>query len=489
MPLRRIAQLENENEQLRASNEALQEELMRIEYAHSLTADLCDASTVGLVAMGADRVVVAANRAAVELLETAHHELIGTSMDLLLLDASLLTFQAHLPERPTFQGHTALVGLRHRPAKRVRITTVTRPDADLGLLHLLAIEDMTQLNLVESSLQEYESRLRAVLSSTTEAVVTLTWEGRIESFNPTAEAMFGYPAAEALGMFIVRILPEIDVVVDSPAERLDMTAVRRDGSLLDVIVSSTPLRTESMFVRVLTIQDISDWRKLQREILLISEREQRRMGRDLHDGISQQLAGVGYMTRVMQRRLAQQKRPEAGDMLRIVNLVQETQEHVRALTRSLYPAEVERHGLNSALAVLAETVSNRSNVNCRFHSQGDRQLPDEQSETNLYRIAQEAVSNAVRHGQAQEIDIDLLWRDQEMVLRVSDNGSGFASGAQSTGGLGLRIMRERAHFVGGRFEVRSAPGEGTTVTVRVARGSSAQAQGALQGADEPTDGD
>ncbi len=203
--------------------------------------------------------------------------------------------------------------------------------------------------------------------------------------------------------------------------------------------------------------------KLEQQIIEISERERRRIGQDLHDGLGQHLAGLELMVDSLEQRLASQDRPEAERAAAIARHVREAIRQSRALARGLSPVELDANGLMSALRELAANVSALFRVRCRFHCPVPVPVADNIAATHLFRIVQEAVSNAVKHGRAGEIDIILSAAASGLRLEIADNGTGFPSEIVGGQGMGLRIMRYRVATLGGAVSVGPGPEGGVRV--------------------------
>jgi len=210
-------------------------------------------------------------------------------------------------------------------------------------------------------------------------------------------------------------------------------------------------------------EEIKERARLEQELLDAGERERQRLGRDLHDDLGQLLTGIGFLSGAVERKLSAQARPEAPALLEIRSLVQEAVAKTRILSLGLTPVTLGDGGLVGALRELATVTERVFGVPCTVACDERLQVDDSQAATNLYRIAQEAISNAVRHGGAQSIAIMLTMESGILRLAVRDDGSGFSGeNATQPEGLGLSIMRYRAELVGGVLEVATDSG-GTTV--------------------------
>jgi signal transduction histidine kinase len=211
-------------------------------------------------------------------------------------------------------------------------------------------------------------------------------------------------------------------------------------------------------------REMMERERLEKEILDVSEREQRRIGRDLHDSLCQHFTGTALACRVLEERLAARGAAEASDVENIIGLVEDGITMARGLARGISPVDMEAEGLVAALHVLAANLTKISKVQCIFESDPAVFIPDATTATHLYRITQEAVSNAMRHGKAGRIDINLSARNQRMTLTVEDDGVGLRETWQSTSGLGTRIMAHRATMIGADFSIEPNPTGGTLVT-------------------------
>lgn len=210
------------------------------------------------------------------------------------------------------------------------------------------------------------------------------------------------------------------------------------------------------------IRDISERKRLERTILEIGEAERRRIGQDLHDGLGQQLTGIAFMGKVLQERLAQSSAAEASEAANIVKLLNESIRMTRDLARGLLPVVSEANSLPVALERWASEVRELFHVNCRFECSASV-FVHEVAADHLYRLAQEAVSNAIRHGRARNITISLAIVKGGGVLTIRDDGCGFDPAHSSEPGAGLRIMNHRAKMINGSLTLQSSPNGGTGV--------------------------
>jgi PAS domain S-box-containing protein len=209
--------------------------------------------------------------------------------------------------------------------------------------------------------------------------------------------------------------------------------------------------------------DITDRKRLEEAILEISAQEQRRIAQDLHDGLGQHLTGIAFMSKVLEEKLNDIALPEAAEAAKIVEMVNQAIDSTRQLARGLHPVAGERTGLMSALQKWASEVEETFHIVCRFHAERPVYIHDVNSATHLYRIAQEAVNNAIRHGKSHEILIELAAKSGMGTLRIRDDGVGFVRDPAKQPGVGLSIMNYRADMIGGSLKVQANADRGITV--------------------------
>ena len=215
------------------------------------------------------------------------------------------------------------------------------------------------------------------------------------------------------------------------------------------------------------VQDIAERRELEEKVLQISDRERRNIGHDLHDDLGQQLTGIALLGRALQERLSAQSSPEAEAMAVLLRHVDSALVHVRELARGLESAPARPEGLLEALAGLAAHVRSTSQVSCRLEADPSALVRDPSVANQLYRIAQEAVHNAVRHGRPKKIAITLTEDDRGLNLTVADDGAGLLESPKKDAGMGLDIMRHRASLIHGTLTIASQTGKGTEIICRI----------------------
>jgi PAS domain S-box-containing protein len=337
--------------------------------------------------------------------------------------------------------------------------------------------DITDLKRTEEALQEERNVVSAILDTVGDLVVVLDQQGRIVRFNRAGEQSSGYSLSEAAGKKIWDLLMVPEEVERFKAEFEQLCSdqmpndyegylVRRDGERRLIAWSSRwlPGHDGGAASVIATGIDITERKQLEKTILEISAREQRRIGQELHDGLGQHLTGIAFMSKVQEQKLMEKALPEAGDAAKIVGLVNEAIHKTRELARGLHPVVSHAEGLMSALRQYAGEVEDLFGVACRFQCLSPVLIHDDTVATHLYYVAREAVNNAIKHGAAQQIVVRLAADERQGALAIQDDGCGIGALAESGKGMGLHLMNYRARMIGGSLEVQRLPARGTLVT-------------------------
>ena len=331
----------------------------------------------------------------------------------------------------------------------------------------------------ESGVLEERSILSAILDTVPALVVVLNSEFKIIRFNRTCEQSTGYSFADMNGKDIAPLFyspGDAERFRFATQQLLDGRVVRQfesywkraDGSPLAVSWTMSMLYDGNGGIRftVATGIDRTENKQLQNTVLEISGREQRRIGQDLHDGLGQHLTGIAFLAKVQEQRLADKSLPEAADAAKIVKLVNEAIYKTRELARGLLPVLSEPRGLAQALQELANEVEDIFRISCRFECDDPISIQSDEVADQLFRIAQEAVHNAIRHGIARNIVISFRVADDNGLLTIRDDGCGITAKSVSGAGIGLRIMQYRTDMIGGSLYVERLEPQGTLVTCR-----------------------
>lgn len=291
---------------------------------------------------------------------------------------------------------------------------------------------------------------------------------RLAAINgPSVEAHIGRTLSEIIPEIAPIIEPIYRDVIETGEPRLGFEVNGKTAAVppkdVTAIVSYLPLIEDGRVLGVHTVvQDITENRNLQKMLLEATEREQRRIGQEFHDVTGQELTGLGYLARSLAEALKETRSPEAGVAVRIADGIERALSQARILTRGLIPVEVSAEGLMAALTDLTDNIHDIGKVECTFECTKPVLVADNRTATHLFRIAQESITNALKHSRATQIHMTLCQNRTGLSLSVADNGTGIRP--NDTPGLGTQIMQYRAQVIGANITVSSSSGTGTVVT-------------------------
>ncbi len=364
---------------------------------------------------------------------------------------------------------SSLVNLRRLAESQLRTANETLEDR--------VLQRTQELEASNRKLRESEEGFRALVEGVTDcAICLLDPVGRVVQWNSGAERIQCYSEAEILLRSFEVFFTKADRDAGRPASQLARAAqsgrfedegyrLRSDGSPFwaQVIISS--LQDESGRIRgyAHVARDITKLKRLEKEVLDISEQEQRRIGHDLHDGLGQELTGLAFLTQNVRRSLAEQSLPQVSQLDRISSLVNSALEKTRDLARGLSPVEWGPDGLSAALRNLSNRVHELYGVPCQFQRVRPVHILSHPAAIHLYRIAQEGISNAARHSRATCIWVSLDDDGDEVTLTVEDDGIGIVKAEPGPSGMGLHLMPYRARMIGASFELQPRPAGGTII--------------------------
>jgi PAS domain S-box-containing protein len=378
--------------------------------------------------------------------------------------------------------------LRQRTRDRRDIIVSARlqlvPGSGKQLLVLESTRDLTEARQnqarLEQHLRETAARLKGIVETAVDGIITINDRGIVETMNPAAEKIFGYRAREVIGKNVSMLMPEpyrsqhddyLDRYRHTREPRIigsgrEVRGRRKDGTEfpLDLAVSENDLGSRQIFTGL--VRDITSRKRLEEEIIEISEHEQRRIGSDLHDDLCQRLAGIRFGCDILKKKLSNSENPDLLERVdKLADELTRAIEHTRVLARGMAPVALEKNGLASALHELTQSLCKLFAVGCTFEARSNIAINDVIAATHLYRIVQEAMTNALKHGQATKIKVTLDQMGDEAILRIKDNGCGFSQAtANEAQGMGLRTIRYRAGMVPAYLQIESRLNRGTTIT-------------------------
>jgi PAS domain S-box-containing protein len=351
--------------------------------------------------------------------------------------------------------------------------------ADLEASNRVLEIEVRERKRAEQDAHERKERLQAVLDTAADAIITIDQSGIITSINLATERMFGYENEEELvgKNFSILMPPSYPDEHEGflaryqktgeawiMGQRRELSGRRNDGSRLPLEIVVTEIEHLGLFCGI--IRDLSEKKVLEREVADISTLEQQRIGQEIHDGLGQQLTALGLMTTKLKRDLDKLDIPLANTVEDMSSLLQQAMTEMLALSHGLSPVPVTPEGLDSALRKLAKVTQASTGTPCRFESNSPVKVVDQTTAMQLYRIAQEAVNNAIKYSEAELIIIKLEQGEDYTSLAISDDGKGFNLNEKIKAGYGLRIMNYRAGIVGSHIRIQTQQGKGTQIICR-----------------------
>jgi PAS domain S-box-containing protein len=365
---------------------------------------------------------------------------------------------------------------RHTRYYKVRVDGIRREGRIIGLM-LHAGETTDQVNAERAIATQAR-----MIDSMLEGVSVINEKGVIHLANPAFDALFGYGRNEVVGRD-VRTLVQWPFGDDwsgsgiGESMTVEFEAHRRGGGHFSAAGVLSGFDIAGQNHSLLVLQDVSERKRLERGLLQAVNREQYRIGNDLHDGLGQELTGIALMLRGLAGRMTTEYPPLLPELEGITRLVNNAIESTRALARGLSPVNLERGGLQDALEGMAMHASELYGVPVVFtHRLSPRQSLNPELANHLYRIAQEAVRNAVRHGKARSIRLHLGTTRAKVKLSIADDGIGMPTDALDSTGMGLKIMCYRARILGGDVSFEFAEPTGTRVVCECPLGTGGAAR-------------
>jgi PAS domain S-box-containing protein len=335
-------------------------------------------------------------------------------------------------------------------------------------------QDVTARRESEARLRRSEELLRATTANSADTLLLLDGELRVRFIN---RGVGDRSIEQIIGREYSALLPDAaralvigklrQVLRDGEPATYEFDAAPADVEIQYFENRAVLVRDGSVGSGIsITVRNITERKRLEQEILYVASRERNSIGRDLHDGLGQELTGIALMLRGLATRIQKQSPDAVGYVNEIVALVNQSIESARALARGLLPVRTDSGGLPFALRALAARSRDLYGLDVNFRSEIWPELTlNETNASHLYRIAQEALTNAARHGHAATVDIFLWVTKSAFLLRITDDGVGIGAAAHSAGGMGLKIMKYRADMIGAKFDIGANEPQGTVVRV------------------------
>ena len=438
-------------------------------------AAILDSAMDAVISVDADRWIVLFNRAAEKVFGCSASEAVGSPLERFIParfhgghgdQLGLLAKAGEITRKVGRLG--AISGLRADGEEFPIEASISQVCSAGKQFYTIIARDITRRVREEETLR----RQAELLNLSHDAIFVWDAAKGIEFWSEGATQLYGYELREVHGLpphvlfktGFPRPWPQIEAELREHGS-WEGELHRKTKSDREVIVSCRLQLVSDTAAATLILEtdrDITERRRLEQELLEISSAEQRRIGQDLHDGLCQHLAGIEFRTSVLVDQFANTPKVQR-EIAKIGELIREGARQARMLSHGLSPVSLKADGLMTALKELTEDVAELFTKTCRFDCPKPVLVKDKVVATHLYRIAQEAVSNAARHGQADTIVVALRRTARATTLSITDNGRGFPTPAGRAGGMGLRIMRYRAEMIGALLTVGAAKGKGTSV--------------------------
>jgi PAS domain S-box-containing protein len=338
--------------------------------------------------------------------------------------------------------------------------------------------DVHDRKMAEKALQQNELQLRTIANSLPICIGQIDKEYRYRFCNARYETFYGKSVDEIQGRTVSEVFgessflqskPKIDAAMQGTQivfeqRHIGIDGVSRIGETR--LVPNKNAEGAVIGVYVLT-DDITQRRALEKEVLSVSVQQQLQMGQDLHDGIGQELTGLGMITDTMLLALSQSNSEHEFIAKKLADGIKRTLGQTKLLARGLNPVDVSPGGICSALLEMAIHVESLYGIKCVVDCAPEIEFDDDQISINLFRIAQEATTNAARHGRAEIVEINFCQIDDQIELSIVDDGCGIDLKNQTSRGMGLRTMAYRAGLIGAQLQITSNAGEGTSVRCQI----------------------
>ena len=448
---------------------------------------LFEASVLGILVVDAQGTMAMANPYAHRLFGYSEGQLIGQPLER-LIPACLKEKHQHLRKsffadpraRPMGIGRR-LHGLRQDGQQFPVEVSLSHMEVNGQQYAIAFITDVTEykhtehLNTLLTRIFQESLHAIYVMEATTFRFVRANQEALRSTGYPLTELQQRHPWDLSRGedetTFRQRVAPLLAGEV--PKVAFESVFVRQDGRSFPVEVHTQSFRYDAQPVLMQIVLDITERRKAEQAVTqaLIEgqEAERRRVAQELHDGLGQSLTAIRLHLNALESDVSQfaQRNQRAFEKLKLI--LQTTTQEVKSISRDLMPQVLKDYGLVKALEFLCQTINDTNQVRLQLQVYGLEYEPDQPHKTGLYRVAQELINNALKHAQAQQIDVQLIGHASSVVLVVEDNGIGFDPSSDTTpvSRFGLRNVATRIRSLNGTFEVDTRPGEGTSVTVEI----------------------
>ncbi|MBI1249561.1 PAS domain S-box protein [bacterium] len=490
--------------ELELQNEALRHTQLELAATRDRFSDLYEFAPIGYLTIAENGKIQQANLTATEMLGVMRNRLVGASFSDYVAPEGREAWHLHCRNVFAENGkqvcelplnncsprtHWARIesnAIRESSMVYCRTVLVDITDRKRAEHQLLELKKDLEVRVEKktSESRKGQQQIKALLDAAPDSIITIDRQARIVSVNLATQRIFGYQSHELVGKEISLLLPSGDwkkylnaVHHYLQADERNVTRAGKElqarkitGEAFPVELSINEIVDEGLFIGI--VRDISERKSLEAQVVEASNREQRRIGQDIHDGIGQEMTGLRYMAQTHLDSLRKNASPDAKVAERISQWLGTIQQQFRQIIRQVIPVEIDELGLVAAVRGLAEQTSADYDLSCQFVCHEPISIGDLAAATHLFRIAQEAVRNAVRHASAKLITVRLEEDEEQIQLIVTDDGVGISNTATpgKKRGIGLNSMAYRAGLIGAQIIIDDVKPHGTEVRCVVSRG-------------------
>ncbi len=337
---------------------------------------------------------------------------------------------------------------------------------------------ITQYKAAMASLKKSEEKfLKAFRASPDAMTISRMKDGTFIDVNEGFERISGYSREEAIGKSSLelelwavvedrdRMIAELNEKGRTPAFEIPIRT--KSGEIITCQATAEVFTLDGEPHLVAITRDVTDQKRLQRQLLEASDREQRRLAHDLHDSVAQDLVGISLLVKFLDDALRSDSTDLSGELDSLQDMVRQAISNTRSIAQGVAPIDLMQGGLETALTRLCASMTELFGTPCHLKYSPGVDLTDEGVAIHLYRIAQEALSNAIHHSNCKAVHISVEQGAEGLILAVSDNGKGLPGATVGSDGMGMHIMEYRASMIGGSVAFESERDRGTTVRCTV----------------------
>lgn len=332
---------------------------------------------------------------------------------------------------------------------------------------LITLVNIDKLKSTETRLNNSQAIAEAIFSTSSDAIFTADSNGIILSANKAFSKMFGYGHNELIGENLNLLMPfnydldpenysesYLETGNDSHVDKGKETqGLKKNQLIFPIELSLSEILCSGNRILAGIIRDLSKRRELEHRLIEIGNEERRRIGRDLHDGLGQMLTGIRMLADSLARKLHANAVPGAEEVKEIAEMINEADGIARSIARDMVQVEIEKKGLEVAVDELCRKIEKMTGAKCKLNIGKDFEFENQSRALHLYRIIQEAINNALKHGKADSINIQILEHDRHISVEIQDDGVGFSDRRSDHDGKGIQIMKHRARMMGGNLDL------------------------------------